>query len=116
MHAAQLTLLGPSSFCLVQVTDGHGDGDGYVTAEEEEEEEEEKDTLKAAAAGALRGMGKAAKDMAEGSLESMKAGLGEAAGRGDGEGEGEEDAGVEAEEGDLRAQVAKGGKVDVSYV
>lgn len=107
---------------LVQVTDG----DGFVTADEEEGEG--KDDAAQRAAAALGSKVEAAKDMAAGikkstksNLDSVKAKakaeLGEAADRADEDGDGDGDGdGEEAGEGDLRARLPKGGKVDVSYV
>lgn len=107
------TRASPTAFFLVQVTDG------FVTADEEEDEGGASQGQGAAAM--LRGKGEAAKDMAKdmkkrtkNNLESLKAkDLGEAVDRADGDGDGD---GEDAKEGDLRARLPKGGKVDVSYV
>lgn len=116
-----LTVTPPTVSFLVQVTDG----DGFVTAEEEEGEDDGGVASEGAAA-ALGSTVEAAKDMAadmkqktKSNLDSLKAKakaeLEDATDRAKGDGGGEGD-GEEAEEGDLRARLPKGGKVDVSYV
>lgn len=93
-----------------------------MTADEEEGEGEGENDAAQRAAAALGSKVEAAKDMASdaksnlGSLKAKaKAELGEAVDRADGDDDDDGD-GEEAEEGDLRARLPQGGKVDVSYV